>query len=312
MRALPREFFARPTQQVAADLVGTRLLCDAGTDDEVVALVVEVEAYLGLEDPASHAHRGPTPRAAIMFGPPGHLYVYLSYGMHCCANVVCEPEGRAGAVLLRAAAVERGEPAVRRRRGAPAGLTPAALLRGPGNLGNGLGLTLADDGLDLCDPGSAGSGSSPRSAPAPLAIGPRVGISRAAERPLRFAWAGHPAVSRPVPRPAPPGRGEVTPARPGRVRGRRARSIAGSPGVQASPRRTARGQEKGAGGAGPSFLFADQRHPASSRACAAPSGARWPARGVSPRHLHVRGALAFPLAAGPTTRRSHGGAHAGR
>ena len=92
-RVLPREFFARPTTRVAADLVGTRLLCDAGTDREVEALVVEVEAYLGLEDPASHAHRGPTPRAAIMFGPPGHLYVYLSYGMHFCANVVCEPEG---------------------------------------------------------------------------------------------------------------------------------------------------------------------------------------------------------------------------
>ncbi|MGA9114467.1 MAG: DNA-3-methyladenine glycosylase, partial [Candidatus Dormiibacterota bacterium] len=107
-RTLPREFFARPTAEVAADLVGARLLCDAGTDREVEALVVEVEAYLGLEDPASHAHRGPTPRAAIMFGPPGHLYVYLSYGMHFCANVVCEPEGRAGAVLLRAAAVERG------------------------------------------------------------------------------------------------------------------------------------------------------------------------------------------------------------
>ena len=84
--------------------------------------MVEVEAYLGLEDPASHAHRGPTPRAAIMFGPPGHLYVYLSYGMHFCANVVCEPEGRAGAVLLRAAAVERGEQTVRARRGgAPTG-----------------------------------------------------------------------------------------------------------------------------------------------------------------------------------------------
>ena len=185
--------------EVAAGLVGARLLRDPGTPDEVEAVLVEVEAYLGLEDPASHAHRGPTPRASIMFGPPGHLYVYLSYGMHVCANVVCEPPGAAGAVLLRAAAIERGEEAVRRRR-EPAGreTSPAGLLRGPGNLGAGLGLTLADNGLDLCAPGSrllivAGAGG------APLAVGPRVGISRATERPLRFTWAGHPAVSRPAP-----------------------------------------------------------------------------------------------------------------
>lgn len=123
-RALLREFFAGPTTRVATGLVGARLLCDPGTDAEVEALVVEVEAYLGPEDPASHAHRGPTPRAAIMFGPPGHLYVYLSYGVHFCANVVCEPEGRAGAVLLRAAAVEResrpsAAAAARRCRGRP-------------------------------------------------------------------------------------------------------------------------------------------------------------------------------------------------
>jgi len=214
LRAIPREFFARPTQQVAADLVGTRLLCDAGTDDEVQALVVEVEAYLGLEDPASHAHRGPTPRAAIMFGPPGHLYVYLSYGMHFCANVVCEPEGRAGAVLLRAAAVERGEQTVRGRRGgAPVGPPSVALLRGPGNLGSGLGLTLADNGLDLCHPAGRLRILAARDRP-PLTICPRVGISRAADRPLRFAWAGHPAVSRPVPALPPPPDGTAGP-RPG-------------------------------------------------------------------------------------------------
>ena len=185
--------------KVAADLVGARLLGDPGTQDEVEAILVEVEAYLGLDDPASHAHRGPTPRAAIMFGPPGHLYVYLSYGMHICANVVCEPPGIAGAVLLRAAAVARGEEAVRRRR-EPAGhqTASAGLLRGPGNLGAGLGLTLADNGLDLCAPGSrlriaAGTGG------APLAVGPRVGISRATERALRFTWAGHPSVSRHAP-----------------------------------------------------------------------------------------------------------------
>ena len=208
-RPLPRGFFARPTTEVAAALVGTRLLCDAGTDAEVEALVVEVEAYLGLDDPASHAHRGPTPRAAIMFGPPGHLYVYLSYGVHFCANVVCEPEGRAGAVLLRGAAVERGERTVRRRR--VTAVPAAALLRGPGNLGRGLGLTLADNGLDLCDPAGR-LRFLPAPALAPLATGPRVGISRAADRPLRFAWAGHPAVSRPLPAPPLPLVAHRTPA----------------------------------------------------------------------------------------------------
>jgi DNA-3-methyladenine glycosylase len=196
--ALDRAFFARSTLEVAAALVGTLLVSDRGTPEEVVARVVEVEAYLGREDPASHAHRGPTPRAAIMFGPPGHLYVYLSYGVHFCANVVCEPEGSAGAVLLRAAAVSSGEDVVRRRRGPGPRLLPAAtLLRGPGNLGAGLGLSLADNGLDLCAPGArlsllAGDGQ------VHLAVGPRVGITRAADRPLRLAWAGHPAVSHPA------------------------------------------------------------------------------------------------------------------
>src|ERR1019366_10699715 len=147
-KALRRGFFAGPAVEVATALVGSRLLCDAGTAQEVRAVVVEVEAYLGVEDPASHAHRGPTPRAAIMFGSPGHLYVYLSYGMHFCANVVCEPEGVAGAVLLRAAAVEVGEEVVRTRR-LRGGRQPAlaSVLSGPGNLGSGLGPPLAGKGL---------------------------------------------------------------------------------------------------------------------------------------------------------------------
>jgi DNA-3-methyladenine glycosylase len=193
----------------------------------VRATLVEVEAYLGTDDPASHAFRGPTPRAAIMFGRPGVLYVYLSYGLHHCANIVCEPRGRAGAVLLRAASVTAGEETVRMRRraaprrgeaagwrlraavdaGAPADppstrmLPAASLLRGPGNLCRGLGLSLADNGLDLCRAGARafvlpGDGVTP-----PLDVSPRVGISAAADRPLRFAWAGHPAVSRvPAPR----------------------------------------------------------------------------------------------------------------
>jgi DNA-3-methyladenine glycosylase len=205
---LERAFFARPTVTVARELVGCRLLLDGGTAEEVLARIVEVEAYLGTDDGASHAHRGPTPRAAIMFGEAGHLYVYLSYGMHACANLVTEAPGTAGAVLLRAAAVESGEEAVRarrdlrRRRGPgsmPAEVPSAGLLRGPGNLCCGLGIGLGDNRLDVC----AGTrlvvlaGGGP---PPPVVAGPRVGITRNPSPPLRFAWAGHPAVSAPRPR----------------------------------------------------------------------------------------------------------------
>ena len=184
---------------MARDLVGCTLVVDGGTRDEVRALLVEVEAYLGTSDPASHAYRGPTPRAAIMFGPAGHLYVYLSYGVHCCANVVTEADGTAGAVLLRAASVIAGEALVRHRRGAVGVRGPiVALLRGPGNLCQALGITLADNGDDV----AAADGRVmvlPAAHRPPLSRGRRVGISVAAEERLRFAWLGHPAVSRPVP-----------------------------------------------------------------------------------------------------------------
>lgn len=184
---------------VARDLVGCSLLVDPGTPAEVRARIVEVEAYLGTEDEASHAHRGPTPRAAIMFGEPGHLYVYLSYGVHHCANLVTEVEGKAGAVLLRAAAVEAGEAAVRerrRRRAAAREQPAAALLRGPGNLCNGLGVDRSDNGIDVCAPGTRMAVLA-CAAPAPLGAGPRVGITRNPDPLLRFAWSGDPAVSAP-------------------------------------------------------------------------------------------------------------------
>lgn len=205
---LGRDFFARPTVQVARSLLGCRLVVDRGTPSEAVATLVEVEAYLGLSDPASHAFRGPTPRAGIMFGPPGHLYVYLSYGVHHCANLVCEAEGTAGAVLLRSAELERGEEAVRGRRAtypARAGSPGLArvipeheLLRGPGNLCRGLGIALGDNGLDVCSATSRVEVWEPAvRLRVPVARGPRVGITAAAARPLRFAVRGHPAVSAP-------------------------------------------------------------------------------------------------------------------
>jgi DNA-3-methyladenine glycosylase len=195
---LTREWFARPTTEVARDLIGCTLVVDSESAGAVVARIVETEAYLGLADPASHAFRGPTPRCAVMFGPPAHLYVYFTYGMHHCANVVTEIDGVAGAVLLRAAAVQGGLETVATRRGG--GVAPAALLRGPGNLCRGLGITRADNGADLLDLASRVR-IEPGPQRPPIAVSTRVGVRLAADHPLRFTWQDDPAVSSPVPRP---------------------------------------------------------------------------------------------------------------
>ena len=142
-------------------------------------------------DAASHSFRGPGRRNAVMFGPAGRLYTYRSHGIHVCANVVCATDGVAGAVLLRAAAVESGIDAAQARRGESA--RPAALARGPGNLCSALGITMDDNGIDLFD----------ASSPVRLTLGesqagvegPRVGVSKAADRPWRFWLAGRPEVS---------------------------------------------------------------------------------------------------------------------
>lgn len=149
--------------------------------------IVEVEAYGGdpagpWPDRAAHSFPGPTPRNAVMFGRAGRLYVYLSHGLHFCLNVSCAPEGTAAAVLLRAGEVVDGEDLVRGRRGA--GRSPRELARGPGNLGQALGVTLSDNGSDLFD-----ERSSIRLEPGPavpVASGPRVGITHAADRPWRL------------------------------------------------------------------------------------------------------------------------------
>jgi DNA-3-methyladenine glycosylase len=182
---------------VARDLVGCMISVDSGSPEAVLARIVETEAYLGLADPASHAFRGPTARNAMMFGPPAHLYVYFTYGMHHCANVVTEVDGVAGAVLLRAASVHHGVDIVASRRGAD--VATAALLRGPGNLCRGLGITRADNGIDLLDPTSRVR-IEPRIERPPIAVTTRVGVRLAADRLLRFTWRGDPAVSAPAPR----------------------------------------------------------------------------------------------------------------
>lgn len=190
---LPRSFFDRPVLEVAPDLLGCSLVHDSAAGTVAVRLT-EVEAYDGGNDPGSHAFRGPTPRTAVMFGPPGHAYVYFSYGMHWCVNLVCHPAGRAGAVLLRAGAVVRGTDLARTRR--PTARVDRDLARGPARLAAALGVTGDDDGCDVVDPASAlrvlpGSPV----APAALRRGPRVGLTAAADRPWRFWVAGEASVS---------------------------------------------------------------------------------------------------------------------
>ena len=197
---LPRDFFARPSQQVAPDLLGCVLESEL-PDGLVAVALTEVEAYAGQVDPASHAYRGPTRRNAVMFGEPGHAYVYFTYGMHFCVNLVCLPEGTASAVLLRAGAVVTGADLARRRRAAArsAATGPADrdLARGPARLCQALGIDRSLDGADACDPRSVlrirrGSRTTP---PGTISRGPRVGVSRAADEPWRFWIEGDATVS---------------------------------------------------------------------------------------------------------------------
>jgi DNA-3-methyladenine glycosylase len=181
---ISRDFFARSVHEVAPDLVGGTLLF-AG----VGGTIVEVEAY-DHEDPAAHGYRGRTARNASMFGPPGHVYVYRSYGIHWCANLVCEGEGVAAAVLLRALEPTHGLDRMRARRG----LDDRRLLcAGPGRLCQALGITREHDGLPLDEPPFE---LHERAAPADVVAGPRVGITRAADLPWRYGLAGSPYLSR--------------------------------------------------------------------------------------------------------------------
>ena len=209
---IPRTFFARPSVEVAPDLLGCVL--EHQTADGLVAVeLTEVEAYAGRSDPASHAYRGKTARNAVMFGPPGYAYVYFTYGMHFCVNVVClGEEGSASAVLLRAGRVIAGEElaCARRTRGTTA-IAPRDLARGPARLCQALGIDRSQNGADMVSAGSplrmlSGAGHPARSAllvsgdghpatPRRIVTGPRVGVSSAAEIPWRFWYDGDPTVS---------------------------------------------------------------------------------------------------------------------
>lgn len=198
--------FARPSVELARSLLGALVVRDE-PDGRTAGLVVETEAYGGPEDRASHARAGQTRRTAPMFGPPGHAYVYLVYGMHSCLNVVAETDGVAGAVLIRALEPVTGVALMRRRRGDPAG-SDERLAAGPARLCQALDVDRALDGHDL----AAGQGLWIADPPAEVAAairergvvtGPRVGVAYAgagwADRPWRFGVRGHPSLSRPFP-----------------------------------------------------------------------------------------------------------------
>jgi DNA-3-methyladenine glycosylase len=175
---------------LARDLLG-RILFYRTPEGLLAGRIVETEAYTGPTDPASHAFRGPTARNAVMFGPAGHAYVYFSYGMHYCLNVTADRPGKPGAVLLRALEPLAGIDMMRARGDHG---PEVRLLSGPGKIGRGFGLTLADNGRDFTR-GSLGIAAGKPAPQKRVGVSKRVGISRAVDYPYRFALVGSPAVS---------------------------------------------------------------------------------------------------------------------
>jgi DNA-3-methyladenine glycosylase len=185
------EVLAGPSLEVAPLLLGARLT-NRTADGTVTVRLTEVEAYAGEDDPGSHGFRGPTRRNEVMFGPAGRLYVYFTYGMHYCCNVVCGATGEASAVLLRAGEVVEGHELARLRR---SGVRDRELARGPARLCSALGIDAAGNGHDLSRPPltlALPSAAAPADA---VSTGPRVGLRGAADRPWRFWLTGDPSVS---------------------------------------------------------------------------------------------------------------------
>jgi DNA-3-methyladenine glycosylase len=195
--ALPRAFFDRPTLDVARDLIGVRVVHEV-RGVRTSGIIVETEAYIGEDDPACHAAAGLTARTVVLYGPPGLAYVYLNYGIHFLLNAVTEAEGHPAAVLIRALAPDEGVAQMRRRRGVDDTVPDAALCRGPGNLTRALGISLVQNGIDLCG-GSRLTFEAGPGLPGPIVWGPRIGINVGRDAPWRCAVAGHPSVSGPRP-----------------------------------------------------------------------------------------------------------------
>ena len=197
IRPLPRAFFARNPRRVARELLGKVLVRDDGKL-RLAARIVEVEAYLGENDPASHSAAGNTARTAVLFGPPGYAYVYFIYGNHYCLNVSCEPEGKAGGVLFRGLEPLAGIEEMARARDielhGPRDLP--RLTSGPGRMAEAFGITRArDNGSDLTSPESGLWIGDDGFHAGKIEITPRIGISKAADRRLRYILAGNPFVS---------------------------------------------------------------------------------------------------------------------
>lgn len=192
--AAARTWFDRPAEALARELLGARLL-HASADGVAGGRIVEVEAYAGPEDLAAHSARGRTTRNGVMFGPPGHLYVYLIYGLHHCLNVVAGPGDKPEAVLIRALAIDDGVELARARRGDKP--LETRLASGPGNVGQALGVDRSLNGADLL---TGPVRVEPRTGPMPpIVSGPRIGVAYAgpwAARPMRFWIADDPHVSR--------------------------------------------------------------------------------------------------------------------
>jgi len=182
---LRRSFFDRSVHEVAPELIGATLLFN-----DVGGVIVEVEAYHHT-DPAAHSYRGETARNAVMFGPPGFVYVYRSYGIHWCVNFVCEAEGSASAVLIRALEPTQGLPVMRRRRGA---VDDRLLCSGPGKLTEALGITGKHNGLAL---DRAPFELRARAQTPGIVSGPRIGITKAVELPWRYGFKGSRFLSKP-------------------------------------------------------------------------------------------------------------------
>lgn len=185
--ALKRPFFARSVHEVAPELIGATLLVDG-----VAGVIVEVEAYHHT-DPAAHSFRGPTPRNAVMFGPPGFVYVYRSYGIHWCVNFVCEPAGSASAVLIRALQPTHGIAAMQRRRGLD---DERRLCSGPGKLTEALAITDKHNGLPLDAPPIA---IHARTGKPEIVAGLRIGITKAVDLPWRYGLKDSNYLSKPFP-----------------------------------------------------------------------------------------------------------------